>query len=159
MGPSTKMTVSNVMVRQQAAMYLRVRSQRGSSLPVKIHQLCRRHQRADAGRKDVGVLGVKEEHLLFAPVPAHGQGNGLCAHDEQVQSDGEHAAGSVSEFFHDIFPITKPSPPMPFSIASFSERGRPSPNREFHLSAEASPLERGGSAQALTERVLFTLRC
>ena len=37
MGPSTKMTVSNVMVRQQAAMYLRVRSQRGSSLPVKIH--------------------------------------------------------------------------------------------------------------------------
>ena len=99
MGPSTKMTVSNVMVRQQAAMYLRVRSQRGSSLPVKIHQLCRRHQRADAGRKDVGVLGVKEEHLLFAPVPAHGQGNGLCAHDEQVQSDGAQPAGSVSKFF------------------------------------------------------------
>ena len=40
MGPSTKMTVSNVMVRQQAAMYLRVRSQRGSSLPVKIHTSC-----------------------------------------------------------------------------------------------------------------------
>lgn len=108
MGPSTKMTVSNVMVRQQAAMYLRVRSQRGSSLPVKIHQLCRRHQRADAGRKDVGVLGVKEEHLLFAPVPAHGQGNGLCAHDEQFKAMESTRQAVSANFFMISFLLQNP---------------------------------------------------
>ena len=37
MGPSTNTTVRKVMVRQQVAIYLRVCSQRGSSLPVKMH--------------------------------------------------------------------------------------------------------------------------
>ena len=64
------------------------------------HQLAHRHHGADAGRKDVGILGVKNEHLLFAPIPAHGQGNGLRPDDEQVQCDGEQAAHCISKFFH-----------------------------------------------------------
>ena len=71
MGPSTNTTVRKVMVRQQVAIYLRVCSQRGSSLPVKMHTSWLTATMAQMQAEKVGqtvhVLcdGIDEESGLY----------------------------------------------------------------------------------------------
>lgn len=48
-------------------------------------QLPQPHQQADRTVEDVGQLGVHGEHDGAAQRPAHGEGNGLEVHDEEIQ--------------------------------------------------------------------------